>query len=187
MHAKHEITLMLENLRSPESTAVDDLLSLVYSEMHQLAAVMLSRERRGHTLAVTDLVHEAYLRLFDSEKLQWQDRRHFFGSAAKAMRRVLVDHARRKNANKRIPKDAFVPLEDSGELFGDLKPPEFIALDDALKDLEKLDPRQAEIVELRYFAGLTESEVAEILNLSRQTVSLDWRSAKLWLRHQLLH
>lgn len=167
---------------SPE--VVEEILPIVYDELRRQAARFLRKERSGHSLAGTELVHEAYLRLFGGEQPRYNDRRHFFATAAIAMRRILVEHARRKGAERRIPQDAIVPLDKAPE-------PSFaadtdvLALDQALKKLEDFEPRMAKVVELRYFGGLTESEVAEVLEVSRPTVSRAWQTARVWLRREM--
>lgn len=180
-----EVTMLLEDVRGGREEALDRLVALVYEELRRTAKGLMRRERQAHTFGATDLVHEAYLRMFDQDQLNWRDRGHFYGSAAVAMRRALVDHARRRLAGKRIPKDVLVPLELAGEP-ASLPDHELIALDTALERLAEVQPRQARIVELRFFAGLTESEVAEALELSRMTVSREWRVAKLWLHREMV-
>lgn len=177
-----ELTVLLERARGDEG-ALEELVEAVYRELRQTARKLLRGEVSGFTLVATDLVHEAYLRLFDRPP-SWEDRRHFFGSAALAMRRVLVDHARRKNAGKRIPREEMVPIELSSEPFA-LPDLDLVALDQALERLAQEHPRQAKIVELRFFAGLGESEVAELLGVSRVTVTRDWKVARLRLRREM--
>lgn len=180
--ARGELTLLLERARDDER-ALEELVAAVYQELRRTARRLIRGEASGFTLVATDLVHEAYLRLFD-QPASWEDRRHFFGSAAIAMRRVLVDHARRKQAGKRIPRDELMPLELSSEPF---KAPDLdlVALDQALDRLAREHPRQARIVELRFFAGLSETEVAELLGVSRMTVTRDWKVARLRLRREM--
>ena len=162
----------------------EELLPVIYDELRRTASGLLRRESQGHTFQTTDLVHEAYLRLFDQEKLEWRDRKHFFGCAAMAMRRILVDHARRKLAGKRIPQDKITPLELAPEPAA-APSTEIIALDQALTRLAELDTRQAEVVGLRYFAGLTETQIADVLEVSRMTVSRDWKLARIWLSREM--
>lgn len=161
------------------------LIPLVYEELRQLAHQYLQRERADHTLQATGLVHEAYLRLVDQTTTTWQNRAHFLGVAAQVMRRILVDYARSHRAGKRggtWDKLAFdEALAPSEERSVDL-----IALDDALKDLLALDPRQSQIVELRFFGGLTNEEVGEVLQVSPRTVKREWRIAKAWLRRAIV-
>ena len=172
-------------LASQEGTpgAVDRLMPLVYTELKALAAGYLRAERAEHTLQTTGLVHEAYLRLVDQRRTTWQKRAHFFGIAAQAMRRLLVDHARRRRAHKR-DAGRLVTLDDN--LAGPAADAdELLAVDAALERLRGLDPRQAQLVELRYFAGLTIEQTAEALQISPATVKRDWLSAKAWLQREL--
>jgi RNA polymerase sigma-70 factor (ECF subfamily) len=160
--------------------ARDDLVALVYGDLRRRAAAYLRRERRNHTLEPTALVHETYLRLIDQRQVTWQNRAHFFGIAAQMMRRVLVDHAREHLAAKRPGAGVKVTLDDR---IGATQPRqcEVLMLHAALDDLAKLDARQAEIVELKYFGGLSEQEVAEVLSLSRATITREWQSARAWM------
>lgn len=164
--------------------AIEDILPFVYDELRRQAGRYLKKERSGHSLAGTELVHEAYLRLFAGEQPRYNDRRHFFATAAIAMRRILVEHARRKQADRRIPPEAVVPLEKAPEpsISADV---DILALDQALDSLSKIDARMAQVVELRYFGGLTESEVAEVLQVSRPTVTRSWQTARVWLRREM--
>ena len=164
--------------------ARDNLLPLVYRELRRRANAYLRRERRDHTLQPTALVHEAYLRLAGQDRVTWQSRAHFFGVAAQMMRRILVDHAREHHSAKR-PGAAFrVALDDR---IGSSAPLdcEVLLLDDALQELSTLDPRQGQIVEFRYFAGMSEQEVAEVLSISRSTVTREWQSARAWLYRRM--
>ncbi len=163
---------------------VEEILPIVYDELRKQAALFLRKERSGHSLLGTELVHEAYLRLFGGEQPRYNDRRHFFATAAIAMRRILIDHARRKQAGRRIPTDAILPLDKAPEPALDVDV-DILALDEALTALEAFEPRMAKIVELRYFAGLTEREVAEVLQVSRPTITRSWQTAKLWLRREM--
>jgi RNA polymerase sigma-70 factor, ECF subfamily len=160
--------------------ARDDLVALVYGDLRRRAAAYLRRERADHTLQPTALVHEAYVRLIGQTRVSWQNRAHFFGIAAQMMRRVLVDHAREHRAAKRPGAGVKVPLD---ERIGATQPDqcELLMLHAALEDLAKLDGRQAEIVELKYFGGLSEQEVAEVLSLSRATITREWQSARAWM------
>jgi len=171
---------------------VDRLIPLVYSELRKMARQYLSRERNGHSLEATALVHEVYVKLLDQRDSNWQNRVHFFGVAAYVMRRVLIDHARAHHAEKRggigekLSLDAIINIS----LVRDPKLQEqyyaqLIMLDDALSRLEKFDPQQCQIVELRFFAGLTEEEIAQILNISVRTVKRDWRTARAWLYREI--
>jgi RNA polymerase sigma factor (TIGR02999 family) len=163
-----------------DAQARDDLLPLVYAELRAQAARCMRRERREHTLQPTALVHEAYVRLVDQARVSWQNRAHFFGLAAEMMRRILVDHARKHHAAKRSGAVMRVPWNDRVGA----TPPldcELLLLDEALAELAERDPRQARVVELRYFGGLSEQEAAEVLTVSRATVTRDWNVARAWL------
>jgi len=175
-----------ELLQSPGSTpeVVNQILPLVYDELRRLAAHFLKSERADHTLMATELVHEAYLRLFGLEKIAFTDHRHFFRTAAIAMRRILVDHERHRRAQKRIPPNAKIPIELAADPPAEAQM-DLLEFDDLLDQLAKLSPRQARIVELRYFGGLREHQVAEVLEISRRTVTREMRAAKLWLRDQM--
>jgi RNA polymerase sigma-70 factor (ECF subfamily) len=165
--------------------ARDDLLPLVYRELKRRAAGYLRQERHGHTLQPTALVHEAYLRLAGDNQIAWQNRAHFFGMAAQVMRHILVDHARTNQAAKRPGGAALrVTLDDR---IGAAQPRdcELLLLDQALDELAQRDPRQGRIVELRYFGGLSEQEVAHVLSLSRATVTRDWQTARAWLYRRI--
>lgn len=159
-------------------------MPLVYDELRRLAGNYLRRERIGHTLQPTALVHEAYLRLVDADSVSWESRAHFYGIAAKVMRRILVDHARLRNAEKRGGLVEKVPLDEAREL-----PPsatnDLVALDGALQDFARIYPRKSEVVELKFFGGLQADEIAEVLQISRKTVLRDWQFAKLWLCREL--
>jgi RNA polymerase sigma factor (TIGR02999 family) len=181
---REEVTRMLVDWSGSDPEAPARLMPLVYEELRQLARQYLQRERPDHTLQATGLVHEAYLRLVDQRTATWQNRAHFFGVAAQIMRRILVDYARSHRAEKRGGGwDKLVfdeALAASVERSIDL-----VALDDALKDLLALDPRQSQIVELRFFGGLTNEEVGEVLDVSPRTVKREWRIAKAWLRREI--
>jgi RNA polymerase sigma factor (TIGR02999 family) len=176
-------TLLLRAWGRGDVQARDDLFDLVHRELRARAAAYLRRERRDHTLQPTALIHETYLRLVGQDCVDWQDRAHFLAIAAKTMRRVLVDHARRRNAVKRPAHTLRVALDDQ---VGRVEPVtcEVLALHAALDQLEQLDDRQARIVELRYFAGMSEDEIAGVLGVSRSSVTRDWQMARAWLfRH----
>lgn len=181
--ATTQVTQLLRDWRNGDQAAFERLLPLVYDELRRLAGHYLRGERQGHTLQSAALVHEAYLQLLGQE-IDWQNRAHFLGVAAQAMRRVLVDYARSRNYQKRggqvvhveIDAAATVALSQAGEL---------VALDDALQGLEKLDPRKSRVVELRYFGGLSVEETAEVLGVSVPTVVRDWNTAKAWLRREM--
>jgi RNA polymerase sigma factor (TIGR02999 family) len=164
--------------------AREQLMPLVYAELRRRAAAYLRRERVDHTLQPTALVHEAYLRLIGQERVAWQNRAHFFSIAAQMMRRILVDHARERGRGKRLGAAMRVMLN---ERLASVDPPdcELLLLDQALDELAAVDPRQARLVELRYFGGLTEREVADVLTVSRSTVTREWLIAKGWLYRRI--
>ncbi len=182
-----EITQILQSLHSDPGgrcTGSDRLFERVYSELRELASGLMRRERKDHTLQSTALVHEAYVRLLEGRELDWQSRAHFFGSAARAMRRILVEHARRRASDKRGGAWRRVTLDENLGLEA-VSASELIELDDVLSRLGQLDERMARIVELRVFAGMTGEEIGHVLGLSRQTVQEEWKVAKMWLRHKL--
>jgi RNA polymerase sigma factor (TIGR02999 family) len=179
-----EVTALLRRWQTGQHDALDDLLSLVYRELKALARTQLKRERSGHTLQPTALVHEAFLRLVDQRRVDWRDRGHFYAIAAQAMRRVLVDHARRRLAQKRGAGPDLVALGPGLDVSVP-EPVRLLALDDALCALAALDPRQAGIVELRYFGGLSVEDIASALGVSAATVKREWASARLWLQREL--
>lgn len=160
---------------------------MIYEELRALAGAALSRERPDHTLQATALVNEAYLKLVDQTRVRWQNRAHFFAVAARLMRRILVDHARAARAAKRGAGQPALALDEhvAAELPGSTPSPDLEALDDALCELARFDPRAAEIVELRFFGGLTIEETAEALGMSPATVKRDWTAAQAWLRTQI--
>ena len=160
------------------------LMPLVYDELRRLARAYLRRERPDHTLQPTALVHEAYLRLVDQSRIKWQNRAQFFGIAAQMMRRILINHAEGRHAEKRGGHAPRVSLDEAVSFFEE-RDINLVALDEALNALAALDSQQSQIVELRFFGGLTVEEVAEVLGLSPATVKREWGSAKLWLRRQL--
>ena len=168
-----------------EQNAAEQLMPLVYDELRRLARQYLRRERSDHTLQATGLVHEAYLRLVDQSGVSWQDRAHFFAVAAKVMRRILVDHARTHAAEKRGGDREKIVLDEALVASGE-KTLDLIALDEALHDLERLDARQSQIVELRFFGGLTNEEIGEVLEISPRTIKREWRLAKAWLRREIM-
>ena len=178
---EREVTALLRDWSGGDRAALERLMPLVYQELRRLAASYLRVERPDHTLQPTALVHEAYLRLVDQRGVNWQNRAHFFGIAAQMMRRILVDHARRRQAAKR---DATaLRLQTTGEEGS--HDPELLALDHALCGLESLDSRQARIVELRFFGGLTVEETAEVAGVSPATVKREWRTARAWLAREI--
>jgi RNA polymerase sigma factor (TIGR02999 family) len=171
---------------SPRATA-EQLMPLVYDELRQLARAYMARESRNHTLRPTALVHEAYLRLIDQSRVNWQGRTHFRAIGARMMRRVLIDHARRRGGLKRGGGLKRVTLGDSlvSPPDADVGLPELLSLHDALEELARLDERQARVVELRFFGGLTTPEIAEALGISERTVGNDWKHGRAWLQRRL--
>lgn len=179
-----EVTQLLIEIRAGKRDAEAKLIPLVYRELRRLAASYLRGERADHTLQPTALVHEAYLRLTKLHEVDWQSRSHFFATAATVMRRILVDHARAQNANKREGCRDAVSLEEA-LVVSPARSLQLIALDDALDRLAKLDVRRSKIVELRFFGGLSEEETGEVLGISARTVKRDWRVAKAWLYNEV--
>ena len=190
MHVEHsapqpegEATLLLRALARGDARASDGLLELVYGELRRLASSFLRRERVGHTLQPTALVHEAWMRLVDQDQADWRDRAHFLGIAALAMRRVVCDHARARARDKRGAGAAREPLhtgliDSDADLEGQL---DVLALNEGLDQLAEHSARAAKVIELRFFGGLTEEEVARVLDVARPTVTRDWRAARAWL------
>jgi RNA polymerase sigma-70 factor, ECF subfamily len=177
---------MLQDWSQGKREVIDELIPLVYDELHLQAKRYLRRERSGHTLQTTALIHEAYLKLIDQKNVNWESRTHFFAIAAQAMRRILVDYARGQKRDKRGGDNIDLPLEDALQIAGkDEKTIDIIALDEALTRLAARDERQARVVELRYFADLSLEETAEALGISRATAALDWSMAKSWLFREL--
>lgn len=184
MTSQHEITRLLADWSRGDRQALEKLTPLVYDELRRLASRYLRQERHGHTLQSTALVHEAYLKLVGQNQVQWQNRAHFFGIAAQMIRRILVDYARARTADKRGAGAEKLSLDEAIALPGypDL---DLIALDDALEGLATIDARQSRLVELRFFAGLTLEETAEVLQMSPATAKRDWVSAKAWLSREI--
>jgi RNA polymerase sigma factor (TIGR02999 family) len=179
-----DVTGLLDEWSRGDRRALDRLLPLVYAELRRVAARQMRRERAGHSLQPTALVHEAYLRLVDQRKVDWRNRAHFFGVAAQVMRRILVDHARRHQASKRGDGVRPVSIDQAMEAPGIYEIP-ILDLHDALGRLDKLDPGLAQIVELRAFGGLTIEEAAHVLNVSPSTAKREWRTARAWLTREL--
>lgn len=178
------VTQLLVGWSKGDKEALDKLLPLVYHELHRQAAAYLRRERAGHTLQTTALIHEAYVRLVDQKNVQWQNRAHFFGIAAQLMRRILVDHARSKKRIKRGGSDIRVSLNEA-TIKTEARDLDIVALDEALERLARMDEQQSRIVELRFFSGLTVEETAEVLGISPATVKRDWSMAKAWLHREI--
>jgi len=179
------ITAMLRDWNSGRPEAVEDLLPLIYDELHRRAAAYMRRERQNHTLQPTALVHEAYIKLLDQRGGKWNDREHFFAIASKVMRRILVDHAKSRHRQKRGGTSEDLPLDDALIAGVDLDRTDLMALDEALKRLAKLDEQQERLIELRYFGGLTLDEAARTLGISRATAARDWQWAKAWLHREM--
>ncbi len=175
------ITQLLQKAGSGDPQARDQLLQAVYAELRRLAGRYMRRERLDHTLQPTALVHEAYLRLFGRGQIDWQNHSHFVRGSARAMRQILVDHARKHGRAKRGGEGHKVPLEESAVVVCDQRPEILLAVNEALERLQALDTRQAEIVEMLYFTGLTQQETAQALGLSEITVRREWRLARAWL------
>ena len=179
-----EITQLLVAWNKGDLKALEQLAPLVYTELHHLAKRHMAGERPGHILQTTALVNETYLRLIDWRNVEWRDRAHFFGLAAQIMRRILVDFARARRREKRRSEDLRASLSEAADI-GCERSADIVALDDALQALEKLNTRQARVVELRFFAGLSYEEAAEALNVSVGTVRRDWSFAQVWLFREL--
>jgi RNA polymerase sigma factor (TIGR02999 family) len=179
-----EITQLLIAGSNGSQDALEQLFPLVYEELRRLAHRYMSRERPGHTLQTTAVVHEAYLRLIDQKHVQWQNRAHFFAIAAQMMRRILITHAQSRGYAKRSGGALKVSLDEAAILSQE-RAGELLALDEALKSLTDLDPRRSKVVELRFFGGLSNEEIAEVLKISPNTVTRDWNVAKAWLYREL--
>jgi RNA polymerase sigma factor (TIGR02999 family) len=175
---------LLRRWSQGDRAALDELMPLVYDELRRMAHRYIAQQAPGHTLQTTALIHEAYLRLVGQEEKQWENRAHFFGVAAQAMRHILVDHARTQRRDKRGGGAPQVSLDEALTLSPGHER-ELVVLDDALTALAKLDKRQSQVVELRFFGGLAEAEIAEVLQVSVRTVSSDWSLARAWLLHEL--
>jgi RNA polymerase sigma-70 factor (ECF subfamily) len=182
-----EVTRLLAQISNGDAEAEAKLIPLVYDHLHRLAVTYMRGERPDHTLQATGLVNEAYVRLVSQDVAEWRDRAHFFGIAARLMRQILVEHARARAAAKRGgTAQVFVSL-DKGPDSSSARSRELLELEDALQCLERLDPQQAHIVELRFFGGLTVEETAEVLRISPRTVKRDWAVARAWLHGELCH
>ena len=180
-----DITQMLIDWSNGDREALDRLIPAVYTELRRQAARHLRREREGHTLQTTDLIHEAYLRLVDQKKVRWQNRTHFFAVSAQLMRRILVDHARRRHRAKRGGSGIALPLDEGLLVAAGKSDADLLALDEALTRLAAIDERQCQIVELRFFSGLSIEETAAVLGVSPTTVKDDSNLAKAWLRREI--
>ena len=182
--ASAQVTKLLVELSGGNRLAVDELMPLIYQELKRIAGSQLRNERPGHTLQATGLVHEAYLKLVDQREVSWQNRAHFFGVAAQAMRRILLDYAKAKHRDKRGGKMHHTSLDEALVVSRD-RVSDLVAIDEALTRLEQLDARQAKVVELRFFGGLSVEETAEAMSISAPTVKREWAMAKAWLYQEL--
>ena len=180
----HEVTHLLLAWSEGDESALNELIPLVYGELRRLAKSYMRRERPGHTLQTTALANEAYLRLVDARNVQWQSRAHFFAIAARVMRQILVDFARSRRSAKHGKGLEALTLEEALAVTPQ-QSTDLVALDDALKSLARLDTRKSQVVEMRFFGGLTEEEAAEVLKVSEKTVRRDWNLAKVWLMREL--
>lgn len=178
------ITHLLKEWSDGDQQALEDLAPLVYDELRQQAARYLRKERPNHSLQATALIHEAFLRLIDVKEVEWQNRAHFFAIAANLMRRILVDHARKRDAEKRGGSQIWLTLDESLAVAQETDV-DLLAIDEALDRLAAIDPQQARIVELRFFSGLTVEETATALDISPKTVKRDWSVARAWLRREI--
>jgi RNA polymerase sigma factor (TIGR02999 family) len=182
--ASHEVTQLLMAWNDGDQSALERLIPLVHAELHRIARRYMRNERAGHTLQTSALINEAYLRLIDAQQVHWQNRVHFFGIAAQLMRRVLVDFARSRGYKKRGGGALQVSLDETMVITRE-RGEDLVALDEALSALSELDERKGRVVEMRFFGGLSEKEIAEALTVSPETVRRDWRLAKSWLRRRL--
>ncbi|HMS42264.1 MAG TPA: sigma-70 family RNA polymerase sigma factor [Pyrinomonadaceae bacterium] len=180
-----DITELLQDWSNGKVEVLEKLMPLVYDELRRQASQFLSKERQGHTLQATALIHEAYLKLIEQREVKWQNRAHFFALASTAMRRILVDYARERHRKKRGGSAENLPLDEALQISSNEKSVDIIALDEALNRLAKLSARQARVVELRYLGGLSNDETAEILGVSKGTVKNDWNLAKAWLKQEI--
>lgn len=179
-----EVTRLLLSWNRGDEGALDELMPLVYSELRRLARLYMGRERPDHTLQTSALINEAYLRLVDQRKVEWQDRAHFFAAASQMMRNILIDHARKYQSAKRGAGAQRVELDETAAV-NSQRAAELINLDEALTSLAAYDPRKSRIVELQFFGGLSLEEIAEVMNVSRATVKRELQAAKLWLRRMM--
>jgi RNA polymerase sigma factor (TIGR02999 family) len=178
-----DVSILLRAWSAGDAVALERLTPIVYDELRRLARHYLRGEKPGHSLQATALVHEAYTRLVDYKRMQWQDRAHFFAVSAQLMRRILVDHARRRNI-KRGAGVRHVALDETAIVRSGANP-DLVALDDAMNTLASIDPRKVQVVEMRFFGGLSVEEIAELLKISEVTVKRDWKAARIWLYREL--
>lgn len=181
----HQITQLLVQWSEGNQLASEQLFPLIYEELRQMARRYIRRQSAGHTFQTTELIHEAYLKLAKQDVQNWQNRSHFFGVAAQAMRHILVDYARSKQSQKRGGWQERITLADNTAISKEQRSDEIVALDEALKRLAELDERKSRVVELKYFGGLTNEEIAEVLKISPETVKRDWRFSRTWLLREL--
>jgi RNA polymerase sigma factor (TIGR02999 family) len=181
---QHDVTQILHDWSSGDTKAPERLMPFVYDELRRLARGFLARERGGHTLQPTALVNEAYLRLVDQTRVNWQNRAHFYGIASRMMRRVLIDHARAHATEKRGGGTIRLSIDDV-QVSLEERATSFVALDEAMKRLEQMDERKCKVVEMRFFGGLSDEEIAEVLGVTTRTVLRDWKTARLWLYREL--
>jgi RNA polymerase sigma-70 factor, ECF subfamily len=184
MVSPNQLTLLLDAWSNGNEAALGELIPLVEVELHRLARQQMNRERAGHTLQATALVNEAYLRLVKAPEVRWQNRAHFFAIAARIMRRIMIEHARRRQQLKRGGGDLRITL-DEGAVLANERSAELVALDEALTNLTAEYPRKARVVELRFFGGLTVAEAAEVLKVDERTVKRDWEFARAWLHKRI--
>jgi RNA polymerase sigma factor (TIGR02999 family) len=185
MSSSKNVTQLLADWRGGDNQALEELMPLVYQELHRLADYYLRRERQGHTLQATALINEAYMKIIDQHSVNWQNRAHFFGVAAQMMRRILVDHARSHLYAKRGGGAQKLTIDEAIGVPQQERDLELVALDDALNRLAEIDPQQCRIIELRFFGGLTIEETAEVLGISPATVKREWNWAKTWLYNEI--
>lgn len=184
MSTSGDVTQLLVDFQEGDPEAANRLWSEVYDELRRMAHHKLRHERQGHTMSTTALVHEAYLKLVDQTRVEWEDRLHFFAMSSRIMRNILIDYARRRSAQKRGGNAPHINLDDA-IVSADMSAQVFLALDDALKQLTSIDERLGRVVEYRFFGGMQEKEIAEVLGISKRTVRRDWRKAKAWLARAL--
>src|ERR1051325_1263718 len=183
-HSPEKMTRLLLDWSAGDKAALNELIPLVEQELHRIAHQYMNRENPGHTLQTTVLVNEAYLRLIDQKNVRWQNRAHFFAIAAQTMRRILIDHARSAARAKRGGKARKISLDEVA-IVSQERASELVALDEALERLAMIDPRRGRVVELRFYGGLSNEEIAEVLNISANTVMRDWNMARAWLAREL--
>jgi RNA polymerase sigma-70 factor (ECF subfamily) len=179
-----DLTLLLQRAASGDGESQDRVLDLLYSELHKMAEIALRSERGEHTLQATALVHEAYMRLFGSHQVEWQSRQHFFVTASRTIRRILVDYARKHNSQKRGGDAMRVDFENA-LIVAKAYSREFVELDQALEELANADPRKSQVVELRFFGGMTMDEIASLMGVSENTIKRDWTLARAWLQSRI--